>query len=166
VAAGLSLTTAAAYTGARGLAQLGGRLLLVPAVRRAGPVRVLVGTYFLGAAGVIALTWSAVPAAAVVATVLAGLAVGAAPPIDAVYSAEVFDPAGLGTLMGVQQLLAGVVLAVGPFAVGHAFDVTGSYSIGIVASAAGFAAAALIIGRVGALAAAERSDRSRSDEVH
>jgi MFS family permease len=150
VAAGLPLTTAAAFAGARGFAQLGGRLALVPVVARIGTPRAMTGTYLIGAAGAVVLAWAGSPAAAVAYTVLAGLAIGAAPPLDAVYSAEVFDAAILGTLMGIQQLLSGLVMAVGPFLAGVVFDATGSHAFTIALSAAGFAGAAAAIARAAA----------------
>jgi MFS family permease len=157
IAAGLPLTTAAAYAGARGFAQLGGRLILVPVVRRIGSPAAIVATYVAGAAGVVALAGSSNPAFAVAATLLVGLAVGAAPPLDAVYSAEVFDPVGLGMLMGAQQLLSGVVMALGPLVAGIAVDATGSHTTTIVLSATGFAVAAAAIRRVAAKTATSTS---------
>lgn len=68
IAAGLPLTTAAAYAGARGFAQLGGRLVLVPVVRRIGSPAAIVATYLAGAAGVVALAGSSTTAFAVAAT--------------------------------------------------------------------------------------------------
>jgi MFS family permease len=81
---------------------------------------------------------------------LAGLAIGAAPPLDAVYSAEVFDATALGTLMGIQQLLSGIVMAIGPLAAGIVFDATGSHAFTIALSAAGFVGAAAAIARAAA----------------
>jgi predicted MFS family arabinose efflux permease len=148
VAAGLPLTAAAAYAGARGFVQLAGRVVLVPVVRRIGSSRAIVLTYLAGAAGVVTLAGSRVPAIAVAATVLTGVAIGTGPPLDAVFSAEVFDPGALGTLMGVQQLLAGMVMAVGPLAAGIAFDASGSHATTIVLSLAGFLLGTAAIARV------------------
>ena len=78
---------------------------------------------------------------------VAGLSIGAAPPIDAVYSAEVFDDEGLGTLMGVQQLLTGMMMAIGPLVAGLAFDATGSHAVTITLAAIGYGLAALAIRR-------------------
>jgi len=132
------------------MARLGGRLVLVPIVRRIGSPAAIVATYTAGAAGVVALAGSSTPALAVVATVFAGLAIGTGPPLDAVYSAEIFDPSDLGTLMGVQQLLSGVVMALGPLAAGIAFDASGSHATTIALSAAGFVLGAAAIRRVAA----------------
>jgi MFS family permease len=162
VAAGLPLTAAATFAGARGFAQLAGRLALVPIVARTGTSRALVGTYLIGAGGAVVLAWSGSPAAAVAYTVLAGLAIGAAPPLDAIYSAELFDGAALGTLMGIQQLLSGIFLAIGPLAAGIVFDASGSHTFTIVLSAAGFAAAAAAI----ATAAAGRSPEAEAGRAH
>ncbi len=148
VAAGMTLTTAAAYTGARGFTQLGGRLIVVPVVRRIGSAPTMIGTYLIGAAGAAILLWTDNTAVAVIYTVAAGLAIGVGPVLDAVYSAEIYDSTRLGTLMGAQQLLSGMVMAIGPIIAGVAFDITGSHAITVTLSAIGFTAAAFMIGRV------------------
>ena len=84
VAAGMTLTTAAAYTGARGFTQLGGRLIVVPVVRRVGSAPAMVGTYLVGAAGAGILLWTDSTAIAVIYTVAAGIAIGVGPVLDAV----------------------------------------------------------------------------------
>lgn len=138
VAAGMPLATAASYGGARALTQLLGRIGLIPIVERFGIGRSYTATLLLGAAGAVALAWSPSPAAAITYVALAGAAIGAASALDAMFGAEVYDADGLGTLMGFQQLLAGVAAATGPVVSGIVFDATGSHAFTLSLSVTGF----------------------------
>ncbi|MDX1690723.1 MAG: MFS transporter [Acidimicrobiia bacterium] len=157
VAAGVPLATAATYGGARALTQLVGRIGLVPVVERTGIGRAYAATLMMGGAGALALAWSGSFVAAAAYVVLAGVAIGAASALDAMYGAEVYDPSGLGTLMGLQQLLAGTAAALGPVVSGFVFDATGSHAFTIGLSVAGFALATL------AILGTDRALRGRSE---
>ena len=145
VAAGVPLATAAAYGGARGLLQIVGRVGLIPVVERIGVGTAYALTLLVGGVAAIVLSASSVVTAAVSYVILAGIAIGAASALDAIFGAEVYEPSDLGTLMGLQQLLAGTAGALAPFIAGLVFDAAGNHAFTITLSACGFAAATIMI---------------------
>lgn len=145
VAGGLERSTAAGLAGARGLAQLLGRLPLGFVLRRwsaraslrAAKVAVGVGALLL--AGTTSLT------VAVLFVLVAGTGIGAVSPLEGIYAREVLPPQDLGTLMGALHLLLGFAAGLGPVVAGLTVDLTGRTSSGLVlAGIAAFVAAGLL----------------------
>ena len=67
---------------------------------------------------------------------LTGVALGLLSPLHGLFAAEVYGEERLGTLMGVQQVVASVTGAAGPWLAGIALDYTGSYLVVLIAAAA------------------------------
>ncbi len=131
-AAGLTLAAASGYGGARGLMQAPARLTLTHLTRRFGVPGALLVSYGMGALGIAALllatTIGFAPALAVVFAVGCGVSIGLHSPLHGLWVIDVYGEDHLGTLSGVQQIVASVAGSALPFAVGWLVDATGGYS--------------------------------------
>ena len=141
VDAGLALGTASWLAGARGLAQLGGRLPLTSIVERFGSrggLQVAFGAITIGAA---LLAGSGTVVIAALFVIVAGFGIGATSPLQGIYANELFPAAQLGSSMGGISLIFGLSGAIGPAVVGVLADITGSrwWGVGIAVAAAGAA---------------------------
>ena len=144
-AAGLSLATAAAIAGARGFAQLLGRIPLGRVLRRTPARLALAAAQLAGAAAALLLLGADVLAIAIAFSLVAGTATGASSPLLGIYTAELVPPADLGLLLGVQQALYGVAGAFGPIMVGILLTTTGSWIPAIALTTTGFLGAGLLL---------------------
>lgn len=135
-AAGVGVGAASTMAGIRGLLSLPGRAGAARLSDRVGVVNALrfvyltmsVGTLALVAAGAVAWIWGFV--------VLNGLAFGSVSPLQGLYSAALFGPRRIGTLMGMQQVVFGVASAAGPLVLGWSVDATGGYTVLLVTATA------------------------------
>ena len=141
VAAGLGATLASTVAGARGFAQLLGRLPLSRIIARYGIRPSLRVARAMLAIGCLLVVVSGHTILAVVYVVVAGASIGAMSPLDGIYARTQLPPDDLGTLMGAVALLTGVAGALGPFLAAVLVDTTGHRS-----SAAFLAAACATIG--------------------
>lgn len=146
--AGIGLATAGVIGGLRGFFQVFGRVGLTGLIGRFGSERLLQVAYGVAAIGVAFLLVGSVPAGIAYA-VLAGVAIGASSPLQAIHSRAVFDEGDLGLLMGLQGAAIGVAGGVGPALGGVLNDTTSSW-VPIVAVSIGcfVLAAALLSTRV------------------
>ena len=136
VAGGISRSTAASLAGARGVAQLFGRLPLGRVLRRVSARRALRAAKVMVAIGAVLLAFSANLVVAVAFVVVAGTGIGAASPLEGIYAREVLPPHDLGTLMGALHLLLGVAAGLGPLMAGLVVDLTGRTWSGLVLASA------------------------------
>lgn len=144
-AAGLPLATASWFAGARGAAQLTGRLPLAFIVRRLGERRSLVLAYTSSTVGVLLLALSGNVLVASAFALAAGFGIGAASALQGIYADVVFDRSELGAMMGFLTLLGGLSGAIGPAAAGALADITGTRMWALViAGVSGIAAVALL----------------------
>lgn len=143
--AGLALGTAAWFAGARGLAQVTGRIPLTPLVDTFGARRALVIAYVGVAIGIVLLWFSSNVVVAGFFVLIMGFGVGAASPLHGLHADELFDRAGLGALMGLLAMVLGIGTAIGPAVVGVLAETTGTrgWAIVIGLTAASGAAALL-----------------------
>lgn len=126
VAAGISAALAPTLAGARGFAQLFGRLPLPRVVSRYGVRSSLrLARAALGVSCLLVLV-SGHLALAIVYVVVAGTSIGAMSPLDGIYARQLLPPEDLGTLMGAVALLTGLASAIGPFFAAALVDITGS----------------------------------------
>lgn len=144
-AAGLALGAASFWAGFRGFAQLGGRLPLMPIVRRFGVANSLRIAYLAIAVGSIALAFSGNQVLAATYAVAAGFGIGAVSPLIGMYSKNVYGEASLGTAMGLVSLVFHVANAVGPVAAASVSDITGSRAIPVTISGVIMIAAAMVV---------------------
>lgn len=144
-AAGLALGAASFWAGFRGFAQLGGRLPLMPMVRRFGVATSLRIAYGAIAVGSLALAFSGNQVLAGVYAVFAGFGIGAVSPLVGMHSKDVFGKASLGTAMGVVSLVFHVANAAGPLGAAWIAESTGSRAIPVAISSVIMAGAALVI---------------------
>lgn len=144
-AAGLALGAASFWAGFRGFAQLGGRLPLMPIVRRLGVARSLSISYLAIAVGSIALAFSGNQILAATYAVAAGFGIGAVSPLVGMHSKDVYGQASLGTAMGLVSLVFHVATSVGPVAAASVVEVTGSRAIPVAVSGMVMMVAALVI---------------------
>lgn len=161
VAGGIERSTAAGLAGARGLAQLLGRLPLGFALRRWSARATLRAANVAVGCGALLLALSTNLVTAVLFVVVAGAGIGAVSPLNGIYGREVLPPHDLGTLMGALHLLLGFAAGLGPVVAGLLADATGRTWTGlVVAGAAAFVAAALLTGepRGGERSAGDRRD--------
>lgn len=144
-AAGLALGAASFWAGFRGFAQLGGRLPLMPIVRRFGVANSLRIAYAAIAVGSIALAFSGNQWLAATYAVAAGFGIGAVSPLIGMHSKNVYGEASLGTAMGLVSLVFHVANAVGPVAAAIVSDATGSRAIPVAVSGGIMVVAALVV---------------------
>lgn len=144
-AAGLALGAASFWAGFRGFAQLGGRLPLMPIVRRFGVVNTLRISYLAIAIGSVALAFSGNQVLAATYAVAAGFGIGAVSPLIGMHSKEVYGQANLGTAMGLVSLVFQVSNAIGPVAAASVADSTGSRAIPVAASGLLMIVAAVVV---------------------
>lgn len=163
-AAGLPATTAATMAGARGFAQLGGRLPLGRLVGWLGADRALILAFAAIALGgaLLAIAGSVVVAAIFAA--VAGFGIGAFSPLQGMKSSELFDKAHLGSTMGFYGAVLVLAGSTGPVLAGVLADATDDrrWAAGLVAASALIAATAVSAGSVGNGA----SGRSERGTVH
>jgi len=145
-AAGLSLGTAGAIGGFRGFCQIFGRVGLMGLIERFGIRSLLGGAYALTAVG-IALLPVGSEVAGVAYAILAGVAIGATSPLQAMYAREAFDEGDLGLLMGLQGSVLGLAGGAGAVMGGVMFDLWETWIPTVVISVLGVLAGALLIRR-------------------
>lgn len=146
-AAGLTVGAAAWMAGARGAAQISGRIPLTYIVDRIGAraavqlsfAAITVATVILAFAGNIAVAFLYVA--------VAGFGIGAASPLQGIYGTELFDEAHLGASMGVVTMVFGLSNAIGPTIVGLLAEVSGTRWWGVGLSVAAGALAVLMMAR-------------------
>lgn len=144
-AAGLALGAASFWAGFRGFAQLGGRLPLMPIVRRFGVANSIRIAYVAIAVGSIALAFSGNQWLAATYAVAAGFGIGAVSPLIGMHSKNVYGEASLGTAMGLVSLVFHVANAVGPVAAATVSEATGSRAIPVAVSGGIMVVAALVV---------------------
>lgn len=86
---------------------------------------------------------------AVVAVVLIGLAAGAEVDLVAYLASRYFGLRAYGEIYGWQLGFFALGAGLGPMGVGRLYDATGSYTVGLIACAVGFAVGAALIGLLG-----------------
>lgn len=134
-ATGVAIASASLMAGIRGFLSLPGRAAVSFLATRLGVVNALrlmylvmaVGTFALALAGPIRWAW--------VFVVLTGITFGSVAPLQGLYAAELYGRERIGTLMGMQQVVFGVASAAGPFVLGLTVDLTGGYTVLLVAVA-------------------------------
>ena len=144
-AAGLALGVASFWAGFRGFAQLGGRLPLMPLVRRFGVATSLRIAYAAIALGSVALAFSGNQVLAGAYAVFAGFGIGAVSPLLGMHSKNVFGQDSMGTAMGMVSLVFLGANAVGPIGAAWLSASTGSRALPVLISAAIMGVAALVI---------------------
>lgn len=145
VAAGLDRATAASLAGARGIAQLLGRLPLGFVLQRVSARRALRSAKVMVAVGAMLLAVSGNLVMAVGFVVVAGAGLGAVSPLEGIYAREVLPAHDLGVLMGSLHLTLGLASGVGPLVAAALNDVTSSAWAGaLVAAVASLFSAALL----------------------
>lgn len=113
-AAGISTGTAALLASVRGFMQLGGRLPLVPAIRKfTAPRLIIVARFTLGVSALF-LLGSGNIAFAVTYVVFAGITLGALSALDGVAARDIVQPEVFGTVMGGFGFITTLGAALGP----------------------------------------------------
>lgn len=143
--AGLALAGASFWAGFRGFAQLGGRLPLMPMVRRFGVATSLRIAYVTIGVGSVALALAGNQLLAAVYALAAGFGIGAVSPLVGMHSKNVFGTASLGTAMGLVSLVFLLANAIGPVAAAWVADATGSRAIPVAVSAGVVMLAATVV---------------------
>jgi len=143
--AGLALGAASFWAGFRGFAQLGGRLPLMPLVRRLGVPNTLRLAYLAIAGGSIALAFAGNQVLAATYALVAGFGIGAVSPLVGMHSRSVFGSESLGTAMGLVGLVFLLANAVGPVSAAWVADATGSRAIPVAISAMIVGSAAAVV---------------------
>jgi MFS family permease len=139
--AGLAVGTAAWIAGARGVAQVTGRVPLPWLLDRLGTRRAVRLAFAAITVGVTMLLFAGNMVIALVYVAIAGFGIGATSPLQGIYASELFDQAHLGACMGVLTMVFGFAMSLGPTLVGVLADQTGDRWWGIVvASVAGLGA--------------------------
>lgn len=144
-AAGLALGAASFWAGFRGFAQLGGRLPIMPLIRRFGVANTLRISYLAIAIGSVALAFSGNQVLAGVYAVFAGFGIGAVSPLIGMHSKDVFGEASLGTAMGLVTLVFLLANAVGPLGAAWIAESAGSRAIPVAISGVIVAAGAAVV---------------------
>lgn len=155
VAGGLERSTAASMAGARGFAQLFGRLPLGRVLDTWPTRNVLIGAKMLIATGALLLAFSGNVVVAVLFVIVGGVGIGAASPLDGIYAREVLPAHDLGTLMGSMHFVGGFMSGVGPLIGAFVIDLTDRTWSGLV-----LASATVLIGAA-SLVTLPRRARSR-----
>jgi MFS family permease len=149
VAVGVAAAAASWFAGARGLAQLLGRLPLTRTVGQFGVRSTLGGARVGLAIGCLAIVVSGHTWLAVVYVVVAGATIGALSPLEGIFAATTLPQNDLGSLMGGLALLSGVAGACGPILAAVIVDTTHRTAHAAILAAAFAALSAVILpGRV------------------
>ncbi|MBK9168201.1 MAG: MFS transporter [Bryobacterales bacterium] len=147
---GYSPATAALAASTLGGATLGGRLLtgwLLDKWRASGVSSIL---FACGAAGLLGLAVDGSGALAFVSVALIGIGMGAEADVIPYLISRHFDIGSFSELYGVSFSAFALAGAIGPMAMGRAFDVAGSYNPVLLAFSGAALLAALLIGRAAA----------------
>ncbi len=143
-ATGLTLSTAGSVAGFRGLCQILGRVGLIRMVSRFGAGPLLRAAYWTTAAGMGLLLVRSL-AAGVAFAIIAGAALGATAPLQAMYARARFAGDDLGLLMGMQGAALGLAGATGPLLGAVIRDRTGSWGPTILIGIVGLVAAGVLL---------------------
>jgi MFS family permease len=144
-ALGVTASAAAGLAGARGLAQLLGRLPLTRTVARFGVRATLVAARFGLAIGCLVIVLSDNMLLAIVYVIVAGATIGALSPLEGIFAIGELPPDDLGTLMGSVALLSGAAGAAGPILAAVVVDATTRTSNAAILAAVFAALAALVL---------------------
>jgi MFS family permease len=144
-AVGVAATVASGLAGARGLAQLLGRLPLTRTVTRFGVRATLVAARFGLAIGCLVIVLSDNLTLAIVYVIVAGATIGALSPLEGIFAIGELPPDDLGTLMGSLALLSGAAGAAGPILAAVVVDATTRTSNAAILAAVFAALAALVL---------------------
>ncbi len=145
IAVGATAAAAAWLAGARGLAQLLGRLPLTRVLARFGLRETLVGARVGLAIGCLAIVLSGDTWLALVYVVVAGATIGALSPLEGIFAAASLPKDDLGSLMGGLALLSGVAGACGPIVAAVIVDATHRTADAALLAAACAALSAVIL---------------------
>ncbi len=130
--AGLSIGTAAWIAGARGAAQVTGRIPIPWILARFGPRSSIRLAFIFITTGLSLLFFAGNLVVALAYVALAGFGIGATSPLQGIYANELFERAHLGACMGVLTMVFGFSMALGPVMVGVLAEQTGNRSWGIL----------------------------------
>ena len=144
-AVGVAVAAASGLAGARGLAQLLGRLPLTRTVARFGVRATLVAARFGLAMGCLVIVVSDNIALAIVYVIVAGATIGALSPLEGIFAIGELAPDDLGTLMGSLALLSGAAGAAGPILAAVVVDATSRPSNAAILAAVFATVAALVL---------------------
>lgn len=137
--AGLPVATAAWMAGARGVAQVSGRIPVARIVARLGARGSIQLAYIAITLGVGVLILAGRVWVALVYVAVAGFGIGATSPLQGIYADQLFERDQLGAAMGVLGMGFGLAGALGPTLVGLLTDLAGSrwwgVAIAVVAGA-------------------------------
>lgn len=143
--AGLALGVASWFAGARGVAQVTGRIPLTPLVDVFGTRRTLRVAYFCVGVGLALLWFSGNVVVASLFVLVTGFGIGASSPLHGLFADELFGRSSLGALMGVLALVLAGGGALGPALAGVLADVTGTRAWAVVIGLATAMASALLL---------------------
>lgn len=158
VGAGLSVGTAATMAGARGAAQITGRIPLGFILARLGPRLSVRLAFAMITLGMVILAFAGNVVVAGLYVLVAGFGVGATSPLQGIYANELFDEAHLGASLGVITMVFGMANAAGPAIVGVLADVSGTRWWGVALGVAAGSAAVLVMGEPGPVERRHRRD--------
>ena len=125
-AAGLPVGVAAWMGGARGAAQITGRIPLPLLLRRLGARAAVRLAFSMIAIGLVVLPFAGNVFVALVYVAIAGFGIGATSPLQGIYASELFADGHLGASMGVITMAFGLSTAAGPAIAGLLSEITGS----------------------------------------
>ena len=145
--AGLSVGVAAWMAGARGAAQITGRIPLSYIVGRLGARGSVRLAFAMIAVAVVLLALAGNVAVALAYVAVAGFGIGATSPLQGIYANELFDKAHLGASIGVITMVFGLSNAAGPVIVGLLADLTGTRWWGVALAVGAGLSAVAVIGR-------------------
>jgi MFS family permease len=117
-----------------GAAVMGGRLITGLLIDRLFAPHVAATVFTMAAAGLVAF-WFVGPPAAAVAAICLGLAMGAEVDLIGYLTARYFGLANYGAIFGSQYCFLILGAGVSPIAAGAIYDITGEYSLALLASA-------------------------------
>lgn len=144
IAVGVAVAAASWFAGARGLAQLLGRLPLTRTVDRFGVRPTLCAARIGLSIGCLSIVLSGHTWSALVYVVVAGATIGALSPLEGIFAATTLPQDDLGSLMGGLALLSGVAGACGPILAAVIVDAT-HRTVDAAILAAGCAALGVVI---------------------
>ena len=143
--AGLSVGVAAWMAGARGAAQITGRIPLSFIVAKIGARSSVRLSFLMITASVLLLSVAGNVVVALIYVAVAGFGIGASSPLQGIYANDLFDKANLGASMGVITMAFGLSSAFGPMVVGLLADLSGNRWWGVtLATASGLAAVSVM----------------------
>jgi predicted MFS family arabinose efflux permease len=127
ISVGIHPSSAAIASGAIGVMQVVGRVMLAPIERRVSSKTIAIGVFVLATVALATLMLGSSPPLIVLFVILFGMAIGTHTLSRPLIVADSYDTAYFGRINSAMVIFVTIAFTVAPFAAGVLFDLSGSY---------------------------------------